>query len=57
MKNKPADFLDMKLRQYVCTLGMTTLVTHQVSELLHRLKESKGLVRGWQKSWQKPLDW
>jgi hypothetical protein len=40
-RNKPVDFLDMKLVQDVSHSWCDTLVTHHVSELLHRQKERK----------------
>jgi hypothetical protein len=40
-RNNPADFLDMKLVQYVSLSWCDHLVTHQVSGLLHLQKERK----------------
>jgi hypothetical protein len=44
-RNKPADFLDMKLMQYVSHSWCDHLVTHHVSGLLHQQKKEKERVR------------
>ena len=40
-RNKPADFLDMKLAQYVSHSWCDQLVTHHVSGLLHQQKKER----------------